>query len=501
MHLTIPQRSVADTGSFPVDPDGVRAWIDALRPLDSSRDASEIYRGLKHSNRLHNDVDKRRAVLSCFIPVLRKLHEQLDELNRAQPLPLTHEFARSARLSDALLREEAFSFKILLSDCESPLEDDARRAMQALARQAIAAIHAYRRVPAALLLDAHQIFALTEKHALTAQPDSDYRSLLTHYKSILLLSLIDTHQLRVRQLPLMLDWLLDAAETIQIHPLQVTEPAPASSSLAVHVGSGSGPSPLAGLRIDDDLDIRLIDIQSVLTLVDQRVRKTRPTRASLLGSDTLEHQTLVRLQQSLVKTGKRRSARTVTNHSTDAVFGHKEITAHLLFKPVDADKSHPDDESPGNWTVINESASGTCLASDSCRAGLVQPGELVTLCNRGQSEEPDTDKITTPIGVVRWVRAIHDETLQVGIEYLARTVLPVTVIRSDSKNRLAEPALIIACKVQGLVMQTMLLPAFLYQTGDHLTAMQGKRSRRVLLRRCLQTNGLYSHFSLRDDQA
>jgi hypothetical protein len=87
----------------------------------------------------------------------------------------------------------------------------------------------------------------------------------------------------------------------------------------------------------------------------------------------------------------------------------------------------------------------------------------------------------------------------VGIEYLARDVLTVTVKRSDSKNRLAEPALIIACKVQKQVLQTMLLPAFLYQTGDHLTAMQGQRSRRVLLRRCLQTNGLYSHFSLRDD--
>ncbi|MEE9319135.1 MAG: hypothetical protein V3U76_01700 [Granulosicoccus sp.] len=499
MHLSIPQRSVADTGSFPVDPDGARVWIDTLRPLDSSSDASEIYRGLKHSNRLHNDVDQRRAVLSCFIPVLRELHEQLDELNRAQPLPLTREFARNARLSDALLREEAFAFKILLSDSESPLEDDARRAMQALARQATAAIHAYRRVPTALLLDAHQIFALAEQHKLIESPSNDYRPLLTHYKSVLLLSLIDAHQLRVRQLPLMLDWLLDAAETMQILPLHTEEPAPASSSLAIHLGSGTGPSPLASLRINDELDIRLVDIQSVLTQMNQRVRRTKPTRASLLVADTLEHQTLVRLQQSLVKSGKRRSARTVINRTTDAVFGHKEITAHLLFEPVDTDNKQPNDDSPGNWTVINESALGACLSSDSCRAGLVQPGELITLCDRGEPDEQDTDKTTAPIGVIRWVRASHDETLLMGVEYLARSVLPVTVKRSDSKNRLAEPALIIACKVQKQVLQTMLLPAFLYQTGDHLTAMQGKRSRRVLLRRCLQTNGLYSHFSLRDD--
>ena len=131
MQLTVPHRTVADTGSFPVNPDGVAEWLKNLKPLQSEADAHEVYRGLKHSNRLHNDVDNRRAVLSRFIPVLRLLHSHLNELSYAQPLPLTREFSRNSRLRDALLREEAFAFKILLSDNNTPLADDARRAMQA----------------------------------------------------------------------------------------------------------------------------------------------------------------------------------------------------------------------------------------------------------------------------------------------------------------------------------------------------------------------------------
>ena len=151
MQLTVPHRNVADTSSFPVNPDGVAAWLRDLRPLETESDAREVYRGLKHSNRLHNDVDQRRAILSCFIPVLRELHVHLSELSHAQPLPLTREFSRNARLQDALLREEAFAFKILLSDSSAPLADDARRAMQALARQAESVAHAYRRIPDALI--------------------------------------------------------------------------------------------------------------------------------------------------------------------------------------------------------------------------------------------------------------------------------------------------------------------------------------------------------------
>ena len=126
MQLSIPERTVADTGSFPVNPDEVAQWLSTLKPLESDTGARELYRGLKHSNRLHSDPAQRRLVISCLVPVLRDIHQQLCEVSNAQPLPLTRDFSRAASLRIALLREEVVAFKILLCDSDQPEADDAR---------------------------------------------------------------------------------------------------------------------------------------------------------------------------------------------------------------------------------------------------------------------------------------------------------------------------------------------------------------------------------------
>jgi len=197
MQLTVPQRTIADATSFPVDPDEVNHWLANLEPSQSTNDAMEVYRGLRHSNRLHNEINRRRAVLACFIPSLRELNSSLREITQPQPLPLTTEFQRSAQLLDGLLREEAFAFKILLADSPQPRGDDIRRAMQALARQAESRIFGFRAIPETLLQDAHQLYRLAEEFSLQdAVPDEEARSAADHYKHIMLLTLADCRQHR-----------------------------------------------------------------------------------------------------------------------------------------------------------------------------------------------------------------------------------------------------------------------------------------------------------------
>jgi len=84
------------------------------------------------------------------------------------------------------------------------------------------------------------------------------------------------------------------------------------------------------------------------------------------------------------------------------------------------------------------------------------------------------------------------------LEYLAKGVMPVGISRTYSDDIIAEDALIIACKVKDKVLQTMLLPAYLYQNGDRLTASLNGKSRNLVLDQSLQSNGLFSHFSLKD---
>ena len=517
MQLSVPQRTVADTGSFPVNPEGVTRWLARLRPLASETDAREVYRGLKHSNRLHNDVDRRRSVISCFVPVLRDLHRHLGELSNAQPLPLTREFARYSRLLDALLREEAFAFKILLSDSESALADDARRAMQALARQAESVVHAYRVFPDALLEDAHQLYALAEQHKLlSAHQGSELLSLQDHYRFILLLSVADLSQQRARQLPLVLDFLKEAVAGIHIERQRPSD-IQTSTDYALDLKQGSRPEPARSLLSTCEDDVRYFSITPVLHRIDQLSGKIRNNGSSILGSDTLERQSLGRLHVALAHSRVRRLARCVVNQSQRAVFGHKEICAHMLYRPTET----PTDGDSG-WVVTNKTLQGVCLRHAACRSGLVQVGELVSITDpdralitdAGADGKPDSGKIDAMVGVIRWVRANSSDSnaISVGIEFLARTVLPVHVTRRDDRHadqndatayeqiesEVGENALIIACKVQGKVLQTMLLPSFLYQSGDKLLAVQGDRRRKVKLHKCLQSNGLFSQYSLVD---
>lgn len=522
MQLTVPQRTQAETGSFPTNPEGVTQWLQGLQPLDSDTDAREIYRGLKHSNRLHNNVDQRRAVLSCFIPVLRELQSYLSELSQAQPLPLSREFLRSARLADALYREEAFAFKILLSESNSPLADDAGRAMQALARQAESVVHTYQSIPDTLIHDAHQLYVLAEKHKLlTGSRGSDLLSLEDHYRLILLLSIADLGQQRARQLPLLLDFLKTCIRDIQIEKDRNKESL-AMYDYAVNVKFGAKPEPALSLLGEDVSDVRWFSIAPALYRIDTYSARLRAPSTTSLGSDTLERQSLARLHVALSRARSRRSPRKILFQSQRVVFGHKEVCAHLLYQ---LEEKISNDTS--NWRVVNSSAQGLCIQNSQCRAGLVQVGELVSITDPVVPlRAPDTSKsskLDASLGVVRWVRASStgpgsgsgNTGIVIGVEILARSVLPVRVLRdernpaaqantalstlnSDQDIGVGENALIVACKVKNTILQTMLTPCYLYQSGDRLTASQGGRSRKMQLRNCLQTNGLFSQYSLVD---
>ena len=518
MQLTVPQRTVADTRSFPVNPNGVSRWLAKLQPMLSASDARDVYRGLKHSNRLHNDVDQRRAVLACFIPVLRELHNLLMDTCRPQPLPLTRDFQRAAQLVDGLLREEAIAFKILLADSDIPAADDIRRALQALARQAQAAIYCGRQIPEALLHDAHQLYALAEQHGLLLQAPSstalpDARQ---HYYFILLLTLADCRQQRVRQLPLVLEFL---QQHLALLTVSSTPPDGrlTSSTMVVHLEHGARPIAAASLlqTSPPTAAVRWLDLEPLLNAIDIQMTKSRSAQMGLLGADALERQSMARLRLALTRGRGRRSARAVTNLTRQVVFGHKAICADLMFgfqssaaapePPVLTAIDKPATESikPGRdemrWTLFNQSLQGVALINQRCRPGLVQTGELISISNPAITHNRlEPGKTETLLGVVRWVSASSQAEITLGVECLARSVLPVEITHSSGDAGVADHALIVVCKVHKAVMQTMLLPAYRYQAGELVVASLNGKSRRLLLKRCLQTNGLFSHFSLAD---
>ena len=520
MQLTVPQKTDADASSFPVDPDGVNRWLSKLNPINSVNDAMEVYRGLRHSNRLNNDLNRRRDVVACLIPTLRDLCDALQEICQAQPLPLTSEFQRSAQLLDGLLREEALAFKIMLAESPQPRGNDLRRAMQALARQAECRVHCYKKPSEPLLRDAHQLYGLAEEFSLLdAKPEDEQRSTFDHYRYILLMTLADCRQHRVGQLQPMLEFLRAHASGIRL-----TKQMPADlarvGTFAFHLNDGAKPVPATALLTEGTRDVRWFNVTPLLTRIDAQLANANAQDSALLGSETLDRQSFARLRVTFARSRARRTQRRITFEAKLVTIGHKSICAHMHlaaakaasaaaeisadnlaagYEALNKASDIPTLENDDDWVLDNQSAQGACLHNTNCRAGSVQVGELISV------QALDAARTTGPsgrsqalLGIVRWVAASDSNGITLGMEFLAKGVLPVGLSRSNSTDIIADDALIVACKVQNKILQTILLPAYLYQSNDRLIVTLNGKSRHVMLSQQLQHNGLFSHFSLRD---
>lgn len=518
MQLTVPQRTTADSQSFPVEPDGVSQWLAKLNPAKSLNDAREVYRGLRHSNRLQNDLNRRRAIVTCFVPTLRELNHSLLEICQAQPLPLTDEFQRIAQLLDGLIREEAFAFKILLAESPQPRGDDIRRAMQALVRQAESRIYCYKDISEALLADAHQLYELAEEfNLLDVTPAEDKRSSADLYSYILLLTLADCRQHRVRQLRPLMTFLEENAGAVRIRKNIPTESA-LNTNYAVHLQHGARPVPATSLVVESNARVRWFNLSNILTRIDTQLAKSKSQEAALLGSESLDRQSYARLRVTFARSRQRRSQRGIRHEHQVVMLGHKAICAHLKMNAAKAaglgadqasddlvagyeamNKDVPQQQEAHNWTTLNHSPQGAALFNPNCQAGSVQVGDLVSINTPTDNvSNYATGKSKAFIGVVRWVIAGDGSAIRMGVEYLAKGVLPIGIARTHSDDITADDGMIVACRVKDSILQTMLLPAYLYQTGDRLTVTLNGKSRQVKLNQSLQSNGLFSHFSVLD---
>ena len=527
--LPIPARGAAGAGSFPLEPEAVADWLAGLDPLGSAADARELLRGLVHSNRLHNDVERRRRALACFVPPLRALHERLADTARAQPLPLTADFERDRALAADLLREESIAFRALLVDGDAPLEADARRAMQALARIAELDANAYRPIDPGTLADAHALWRWADDVGLGADDaaaDDALATLGDHYRTVLALALVDPQRHRARQLPLLIGWLGREAARLGLERVPARAVALVNRRTPgvwlVDLATGAEPVAAGSLLPGERPDVLSIDASELLREAGRRMAVLRAGATSLPGADTLERQTLARLSAALGTPPGRRSARRFDDAPVELVFGVRHICARLFYgdEPDGADAAAEDGPGAAAWRVVDRSSTGLQAVARNPRAGLVQVGELAAVHDGvpGDGAARDGDgpagasangapSSAAPasggvarhgflIGTVRRVRAGRDGTLHAGIELLARQAIPVTVSRGDGAEAVPEQALIVACRIGGRTLQTLLVPSFLYQTGDRLRAVSRGRSRDLELARCLQVNGLFSHYAI-----
>jgi len=443
MQLALPPQTEPNTGSFPQERDAVRTWMGALSPIAEPDDAVELLRGLRHSNRLVNDASQRRVVLEEFRPTLTELTNNLIQTVTPQPLPMAAPFRRASALLDELLREEANTWKILLAHSEQPQLTDAAN-------------------------------------------DDKIDDLLNAYSGIMIMAIMDLRQIRAKQLDLSIAFIGEHRDKIRL-----SQQAPGTlwrdTDCVVNLNSGEYPVPAASyLGKLDDPAVRWLNFSVLKEAVDNRLARTRTTVSMTLGADTLERQTLTRLSHDLAGNRHRKLNRCISYNPVALAFGHQQISNQLL-RDVDAQSQKTDDVRV-DWTRINYSSKGAAFRSIDPNIGTAQVGELVAL------KEDDA----TTLGIVRWVHSAEDGCISIGMEFLSNVVIPVELSRNNADDGITDEALIVACRIEGKVTQTILLPGYRFHTGDRLTASQVEKQKHIKLGQCLQSNGMFSQFVLNE---
>lgn len=493
MTLSIPNQKKPGEKSFPTDPDGVQEWLADLVPINRMENVRALYRGLKHSNRLETSNQHRVEIAQLFGPVVDDASTWLHDQFADQSLPLPKKSKLSFQLVIELLRELAFTYKIIVNDTYSDLlpgssEDCSSAIFKALAtfsRLIECHLSVHTMMPHQILQDTNTLYCFAIKSKLTDTTSSEANSTFQDdmnieklYIYIQLLSLCSPYNIRQRQIPLLCRYLAKQSTKLSLQST-TDEITNQSCTFSICLEQDSRPQPLRYTNLNLSEDMLLLDTKPLIDDIDRTIDRTSDTTNALFEAETLSKTTLSELREAFVKERERKSGRAILRKQMYAKTGIKEITASLHYNPLNIPthidfgipKYEPSDHWPRRpvnqekaWTVINENRLGACLEWNDGGTTDSEIGEVIALrqVNAG-ADEPWV------IGFVRWIRLIDIDTIQLGIKYFARNAEPVAANNRDAGTQdISRECLLAKFNSNNTELVSLIAPPLAFQESEFI---------------------------------
>ena len=497
MTLSIPSRKAPAQNSFPTAPSAVAEWLDGLQPLTSTSSIRTLYRGLKHSNRLENNNSKRVQILAILEPAVDTVLDSLVDQYLEQPLPLPRKPANAHQLASDLLQEMGFAWKIVVNDTYASLLSGQAalrnialfNALRVLAKLILHHSLIYSDVPEGLMQDANTLYKLAEETGLEDQilnlesfEDHGGWSVKHAYAHVQLLSMANLECQRTRNIPLINNFLEQAAEQIEL-----IKPAKQLDSLgtnyAIHLEQDVKPSKwhylLPGLR-------RPIRVFDTVDLQDRIARAQKSAPVSLpreQEGSRLNRHAFNTLSEMLSRQRERREQRRIAGRPVKAETGLKDICVQLTTAAKTAA------ELPQHWNVINQSEHGMCLRWQQGSPSALQVGELIFVHDRATNDNK--------LGVVHWIKHDGKNKLCCGIESLDGELDPVLVDGQTETTRGTRlECLIINRTVNRKKIHYLLAPASAYHESCTLRIYRDDQHKDWIVRNRISGSGSFDHWEL-----
>jgi len=554
--LHIPRQEQSNIPpAFDCRPTAVEKWVTELPVANIGETARLVYNALTEINRAELADKNRLAILEQLRAPIAYLSETLAKHYLGASFPLTLKRRKVASLASELLAQMAIGYKIIVANSDvhgarhlniERLSTAIYRAMDYLGEVILTAYQIYSPVPDNTWKDIHQLYKFAEQSNLLLSPIKDpvhrhntKQNINNLYGRIVLLAVASPYRLSQTQI-------INLSKTLETWALQCKISKPdhyntISCDFIIRLDADEHPTHLVFNDLDENENYRILDTSGLTNIIRDQISQTarRPgyEKENHFSQDMLHS---LMLSWGLVpKRGVPRTNKTKklfisfglsSTHSIISSHGYTPEGAHdVLTLPQFTTRSQftsqairsLNESEPDVWDMVyldpsfhaseknllpdnnvslykthkcivtNESAGGICLRWKCETSSLARVGELA-----GLSVSEKKDGIPWDIGVIRWMKSLDNDELELGIQILASMAIPVaTCLHSTDKiTRYYQRSLLIPELKSLRQHATLITPAGMYKPADIITINGSDSESKVQLTHATEATEGYTRF-------
>jgi len=458
----VPARKSAGTLAFPTDGRKIKAWIDALPRANQALTHRQLDETLDALADVRLDGGQRLAVMELLRPVLLEACAALAAQVQGSSLPLPPAKARMMEQLIEVERKLAHAYRLATIELCAPSGGvpflrggtvllAVERAIYHRSRDMLRAYALYRQPADGAWRDLHALYQFARSHRMEQKPieePAESRTLTIEqlYLQALLLALSNPYRFSQREQVELWGLARDFAPHLVLGKAR-----PAEDAFAIPASGDEGPGYIAEERAEERGDLLWLSLSGLRQAFERPLEDTMqgPVRIRI-GATVVEStaELLSRLRSGWGTSAERSHQRLSAGHALETVFGLSGVHFHLAGgmdldgflrqAGVPASKQERDRH---DWThsgldsgrvpvfraaVLDQSLGGYRVrwpAEEHVRARV---GELV-----GLSMGSDQETRQWMLGVIRWLRYANDDSVDAGIELLARRARPVALRSLD----------------------------------------------------------------------
>lgn len=527
---TTAERQDISRYTIPLTESKAKDWIDSLSITDFGDTTKRVYHGLADLNRRSLPAVVRIRIGERLRPTFDLMLSNLNRHLSCRAFPLPERGQKIFDLNQSLLLEFAGLYQLAALDMLTR-DDINKRALQTaiyrvldyLGLYLVSTYSVYVRTRESIWHDIHHMYLLANERGMDKVKISDGRaganSIEDRYIQLNVLSLFKPYSLRQEEIVRVSRYVESVTQLIKLS----NEPLHSDGSQDfVHAAMLNNDEPAVIMPYRDlphSPTVRVFNLGAVILDLDKQIQEiSQEPTTGLILKNGLSRNLLKRLVFHLSSIRNRQFNRFPKEEKVAVVLGMQGVleALNLAYQGGSSDQKREEDilfdnmlygaaslatnnkkavpETTGHtqiWDMINSSIGGYGLRWTHKESSAVRVGELIGL------RDISNDKNPWIVGVVKWMEYINKQGLYCGIELLSvivQTLRVEQVLNREVSNKFPQQGLMLP-SVDGLRADPVLiLPAYIFQSGDKLLIDLQGREEHVLLSTLDECLGAFAYF-------